>query len=193
MRRRNRKKRSLKKSCIVLVDGESEISYINNIKTSNLKVLPEIPKNKSLKEMYKLFREKAKEFDIVFWIIDLDVVIRENNLSILKDYIKNYEDNIIINNPCLEYWFYLHFPQGRNFNNSCDDVISSLKKIDDFFKNYTKSSKNIKKLAEYLKPRLSVACKNAKNRECCLDSIVSCSQMYKLIRVLLTPQHLKKM
>jgi hypothetical protein len=89
MRRRNRKTRDLKNSCVVLVDGESEISYINNIKTSNLKVLPEIPKHKSLKEMYKLFREKAKEFDIVFWIIDLDVVIRENNLSILKDY-SNY-------------------------------------------------------------------------------------------------------
>jgi len=184
MRRRNRKKRSLKKSCVVLVDGESEISYINNIKTSNLKVLPEIPKHKSLKEMYKLFKEKVKEFDIVFWIIDLDVVIRENNLSILKDYIKNYKDNIIINNPCLEYWFYLHFSQGKNFNNSCDDVISSLKKIDDFFKNYTKSSKDIKKLVKYLTPHLDKACKNAKNSKCSLDTIRSCSDMYKLIDIL---------
>ncbi len=163
MRRKNRKKRDLKNSCVVLVDGESEISYINNIKTSNLKVLPEIPKHKSLKNMYDMFKEKLKEYDIVFWIIDLDVVIRENKLNTLKDYIKNYKDNIIINNPCLEYWFYLHYSQGKNFNNSCDGVISGLKKVDDFFKNYTK---------------------NAKNSKCSLDTIRSCSEMYKLIEIL---------
>ena len=77
-----------------------------------------------------------------------------------------------------------HYNQGKIFNNSCDNVIGSLKRVDDFFKNYTKSSKNIKKLAKHLEPRLDKACENAKNRGCCLDSIVSCSEMYKLIGVL---------
>ena len=183
MRRKNRKKRDLKNSYVILVDGESEISYINNIKSSNIRVLPEIPKHKSLRDMYKMFKEKLEEFDKVFWIIDLDVVIRENRLNILKSYIKNYEENIIINNPCLEYWFYLHFNRGKNFNNNCDNVINNLKKID-IFKDYTKSSKNIKNLVKYLKPYLNIACTNAKNRKCSLDELISCSQMYKLIEIL---------
>jgi hypothetical protein len=36
-----RNKRELKESCIVLVDGKSEILYLNLIKTSNVKVLEE--------------------------------------------------------------------------------------------------------------------------------------------------------
>jgi len=179
-RRKSRSKKKLKPNYIVLVDGESEISYINNIKPTGVSVLPEIPANKSLKKMYELFKEKLKQADYVFWIIDLDVVIREDNLPLLKEYLRNYSDNIIINNPCLEYWFYLHFEKNKNFNNNCSDVESAIKRLDNgVLKNYEKN-KNMKQLVEKLSLYLQNARLNAKEREFDIEHVLSCSQMFKL-------------
>lgn len=179
-KRNSRPKKKLKPNYIVLVDGESEISYINNIKPNGVSVLPEIPSNKSLKAMYKIFKEKLKQADYVFWIIDLDVVIREDNLSFLKEYLKNYSENIIINNPCLEYWFYLHFEKNKNFTNNCSDVEKAIKRLDNpVLQNY-KKNKNMQQLVETLSPYLQKARTNAKEREFDIECILSCSQMFKL-------------
>jgi len=62
-----------------LVDGDSEIVYLNKIKPSNIKIKPELPSKKRLKDWYNKF----------------------------KNYKKNFPENILINNPYLEYWFYL--------------------------------------------------------------------------------------
>jgi hypothetical protein len=176
----HRKKRELKKSYIILVDGQSEIVYFNLIKSSNIQVLPEIPKRKSLGDMYRLFKDKLTLADRVFWVIDVDVVIKENKISQLKDYVKNYPDNIILNNPCLEYWFYLHYKIGGNFPNRCESVIDALKKQDTFFMN-SKSPKYIEQVVKRLSDKIDIACKNAKKRECNLEELKSCSSMYKII------------
>ncbi len=179
-KRKSRPKRKLKPNYIVLVDGESEISYINNIKPNGVSVLPEIPLKKSLKKMYKIFKEKLKQADYVFWIIDLDVVIRENNINLLKEYLQNYSDNIIINNPCLEYWFYLHFKKNRNFTNRCADVETAIKRLENTVLHNYKKNKNMQQLVEKLSPYLENAYKNAKEREFDIENILSCSQMFKI-------------
>ena len=187
-----RNKRELKESYIVLVDGKSEIVYLNLIKTSNVKVLPEIPNKKSLQDMYRLFKSKLNEADNIYWVIDLDVVIKEDNLCVLKDYLKHYKDNIIINNPCLEYWFYLHYKSSGNFNNRCNDVINALKKEDKFFQQYTKRVSDIEQVVELLKSRLETAYKNAQNRQCNLEELLSCSQMDRLVKKLKRDKETKK-
>jgi len=78
----------------------------------------------------------------------------------------------------------LHYKSSGNFNNRCDDVIRKLEKEDDFFKTYSKSSSDIEKLVIKLSDKISTACNNAKNRECDLDQLVSCSQMNKIIEIL---------
>jgi len=150
---RKRAKRTLNPSYIIIVDGQSEILYLNLIKTANIKVLPEIPKKKSLADMYALFKSKIGHSDKIYWVVDLDVVIKENNLHVLKDYLKNYKENIIINNPCLEYWFYLHYKKGGNFNNNCNDVIRALKKEDSFFQTYSKSVSDIENIVKLLEDK----------------------------------------
>ena len=181
---RKRVKRILKPSYIILVDGKSEILYLNLIKTANIKVLPEVPKKKSFKDMHDLFKTKINDADKIYWVIDLDVVIKENNVHLLKDYLKTHKDNIIINNPCLEYWFYLHYKKDGNFNNNCNDIIRALKREDDFFQTYSKSVSDIEKVVKLLEDKIENACVNAQNRECNLDELVSCSQMNKLIKIL---------
>ena len=101
-------------------------------------------------------------------------------ISQLKDYVKNYPDNIILNNPCLEYWFYLHYKIGGNFPNRCESVIDALKKQDTFFMN-SKSPKYIEQVVKRLSDKIDIACENAKNRECNLEELKSCSSMYRII------------
>jgi len=179
---RKSKPRRLKKSIVILVDGESEIAYLNSLKKqSNIKIVPELPKKKSFNDTYNLFKEYLKDDSIneLYWIIDLDVVIREDNIDTLKD-INNKYSNIIINNPCLEIWFLMHY-EAKNFSNSCDRVISYLKRKDEF-KNYTKSPKEIPKITEKLlkKGLLKNAITNSKSRECNFETLNSCSTMYIL-------------
>jgi len=181
--RKIRKRRKLKNAYVILVDGDSEIVYLNKIKPSNVKIKPELPSKKRLKEQYNEFKnyKKDKNFKDTFWIIDLDRAIRnEESLSMIKDYKKNYPENILINNPCLEYWFYLHFSSSGNFSDKCNTVISKLKRVNDIFKDYDKNFKQTEIIAENLKNKINIAYKNAKNRGCDLENLISCSEMYIL-------------
>ena len=78
----------------------------------------------------------------------------------------------------------MHYKNSGNFNNRCDDVIRQLKIEDNFFKTYSKSSSDMEKLVTKLADKISTACDNAKNRQCDLDQLVSCSQMNKIIEIL---------
>ena len=55
---RKNKKRKLKKTFLVLVDGESEQIYLSNFKTPNIHIKPELPKQKSLNELYRYFKKE---------------------------------------------------------------------------------------------------------------------------------------
>ena len=87
---RKSKNRKLKQTYFILVDGETEQIYLNSFKTPNIHIKPELPKKKALKEMYKYFKQEKNNFNKSFWIIDLDVPIRENKLNDVKRYKQNY-------------------------------------------------------------------------------------------------------
>jgi hypothetical protein len=181
-----RRKRELKRSYLLIVDGESEIVYLKSLKSSNIFIEPTIPKKKSFDSIYNFFKKsiESKKYDEIFWIVDLDVVVKEKKLDSLIEYRKKYENrrdiSILINNPCLEFWFCLHY-ELKNFKNSCKDVISYLKRKDEF-KSYSKKGKDIESISKRLLSRLDIAIKNAKSRGCSLerDNLLSCSMMHIL-------------
>jgi len=176
--RKKRQKRKLQKTLLLIVDGESEQIYLNSFKNQTIYIKPELPKKKSLSELYRYFKDEKNNYDKTFWIIDLDVPIRENRLNDIKEYIKQYQDEIIINHPCLEFWFLLHFKE-KNFN-SCKDIISHLKRNYQEFQTYNKSKKDIESIINKLQDRLEIAIKNSKKRECNLDELINnCSEMFK--------------
>ena len=175
---RKNKKRKLKKTFLVLVDGESEQIYLSGFKTPNIHIKPELPKQKSIKKLYCYFKEERKNYDKSFWIIDLDVPVRENKLDLVKNYKQNYEKEIIINHPCLEFWFLLHY-ELKNFGNECEKIVSYLKKNFDDFKTYDKSEREVKKITEKLKDKLPMAIANSKKRKCDFESLINCSEMFK--------------
>lgn len=54
---RKRKPRTLKKSILLFVDGETEQAYFEYFKTSSIHILPELPEKKSLQKIYKEFKD----------------------------------------------------------------------------------------------------------------------------------------
>jgi hypothetical protein len=148
-----------------------------NEKEIRVDLKPEIPQKKKLKEQYERVIEQSKHYDKVFWIVDFDVIISESKLAKkgtetpvqeLKKYItelKRNNDNVIviINNPCLEFWFLLHFEATGKYFNNCESAAKQLKK---HLSNYEKTSKFYTKqdndIYSILKPKLNTAIVNAK-------------------------------
>ncbi len=198
-----RKKRSTRKSYAIIVDGETEKWYLELLKKhkklllANIVLKPEIPKRKSFTQTYDFVIEKSKEdYDIVFWLIDLDVIlkqIKENSKfkKKFKDCIKMVKSHknikIIVNNPCLEFWFLLHFRYtDRKFLN-CKDIEKELKKyLKDYQKTETYFKKSKNDIYTRLKPYLPKATNNSKKLgKFSLDNLEdSKSEMYKIFDLL---------
>ncbi|WP_348800575.1 RloB family protein [Flavobacterium adhaerens] len=165
----------------VVVDGDTEIWYLQMLKRNErdirVSIKPEIPNKKSIEEQYKLVCQlSSKEFTKVFWIIDLDTIVKETNeapkgkkspLKIFEEYradlVNNFENVIVIvNNPCLEFWFLLHFEKTSKYFNNCLGAETQLKK---HLKNYEKTQKFFTKQNDdiylKLKPNLKVALQNS--------------------------------
>ncbi|MCC6551072.1 MAG: RloB domain-containing protein, partial [Ignavibacteriaceae bacterium] len=166
------------------MDGETEVWYLQMLKrdlqngrTVQVSIKPEIPKRKSLAEQYKLAVGLSKqEFTKVFWIVDLDTLIKESNetpsvkISALKQFNEyrqkceqNYRNIIIIAvNPCLEFWFLLHFINTARIFENCSEAMAQLKK---YLAGYEKSQKYFTKENDdiylKLKPHLSAAIRSS--------------------------------
>ena len=71
---------------------------------------------------------------------------------------------VIVNNPCIEYWFLLHFKKTAKFFTDCSSAESELKK---YLKNYKKTRKYFTKQDDdiylKLKDKLNDARENSKN------------------------------
>lgn len=173
-------KRKFKKVCTFIVEGETEKWYINQLKIeeniSHIKISPEIIRKSSLKYQYHMIEEYAEYSDIIYWIIDYDIIkyqdfqSKTNRCSEeLKIYINKLNISrklknkivIIINNPCLEFWFLLHFKYSSRQYQNYKELKFEFGKIE-ILKNYEKTHHYYKNLYSKLKPFLSIAVNNAK-------------------------------
>jgi len=165
-----------------IVDGECEIWYLQMLKrnenTLKVDIKPEIPQKKELSEQYKMVIQYSNDYDKVFWIVDFDQIIKETNearkgaktkLQEFKDYYNKIQKKhsnvvIIINSPCLEYWFLMHFEATSKYYETGDKVIKHLKKYQSL-ENYEKTreyyTKQNNDIYLKLKPYLSDAIKNS--------------------------------
>ena len=176
---RTGRKIQTKQAFAVVVDGETEYWYLEMLKRNepkiSFKIKPQIPKKKDIDEQYKLVTELSEEeYDKVFWIVDLDVLLKEvrenkDNTSSLQRFLsywgklsKQNKIVVIVNNPCLEYWFLLHYKNTSKVFTACADaekqVSQHLKGYEKTKKFFTKSNNDIYK---QLKPYLQTAVSNA--------------------------------
>lgn len=169
-------------STVAVVDGECEQWYLNMIKRNervNFKITPEIPQRKKIVDQYAMVKEYIDQgYERVFWIIDLDVIMKEEREakkgeSPLKSFLSCYSSAmgdekvvVIINNPCLEFWYLLHFKKTNKYYETYESLLSILKKwMPDYEKTrkfYTKQNNDI---YLRLKPMLKKAVENAEALE----------------------------
>ncbi len=180
-RRKNKISKPKKETLAVVVDGETEVWYFQMLKRNETKLAvniePKIPQKKKLSEKYKKVIELAADYSKVFWLIDLDTIVKEskegkrNQFQVLKNYLKiidkNYKNVVsILNNPCLEFWFLLHFEQTTKHFPQCKKAETELKK---YLKDYEKTQKYFTKqdndIYLKLKPNLTIAMRNAQNTQ----------------------------
>ncbi len=125
----------------IVVDGKTEGWYFQMLKRNEpdlqVNIEPKIPQKKKLTDQFDKVMELAEDYTKVFWIIDLDQYIKEarENPGKIED-LKNYltqagqKDNVItiLNNPCLEFWFLLHFENTSKYYPQCNAAVKQLKK-----------------------------------------------------------------
>jgi len=168
-----------KKKYAVLVDGECEFWYFQMIKRNKrdlqIDLKPEIPQKKKLGDQYKKVCEYAKDYDKVIWILDLDVISDETRkvkkgaktaMQEFKEYHNALEKHknvmVIVNNPCLEFWFLLHFEATSKFFNDCKGAAKKLNKyLIGYEKTETYYTKKDNDIFLKLEPYLKTAIANA--------------------------------
>lgn len=166
----------------IIADGETEKWYfqlLNEEENLKLPITYFHPKG-SLMEVYEMVKEQcSRPFIKVYWVIDFDVVLKENRertkggmstvalfKNILKDVQSEYKKfpnlYLFINNPCFEFWHLLHFKDTSRYYPMYEPELR--KDLQGVLPNYEKSEKfykSGKNIYVRLKPLQGEAIKHA--------------------------------
>lgn len=170
----------------VVGDGKCEFWYVQMLKRNeriiSVDLKPEIPQKKKLSDQFASVLELSRVYDKVFWMVDYDVIVSETRsvkkgAKTAQHEFKEYCDKIkvvnekagdenivvIINHPCLEYWFLLHFESTSKCFSNCESATRQLKKyLSDYEKSQSYYTKEGNDIYLRLRPNLSTAISNAK-------------------------------
>lgn len=103
----------------------------------------------------------------MFWIVDLDAIIHDEQLEVFRNIVRELREidnvSVLVNGPCLEFWFLLHFKETARIFPECCRVEKQLRKIP-ALKDYQKTEKYYKSgtdIYSKLKEYQETAVKNA--------------------------------
>ena len=164
----------------VVVDGETEVWYLEMLKRNErgirVNIEPKIPNKKSIEAQYNQVRALSnEEYTRVFWIVDFDTIAKEareavkgkkspvETFKVCRAKLAKYKNVVVVvNNPCLEFWFLLHFEKTQKCFGSCTGAETQLKT---HLNDYEKTQKYFKKQDDdiylKLKPDLKTAVENS--------------------------------
>lgn len=155
MRKINR--RSAEKSIAVIIDGKDEKWYLETVKEhypnmamKKATIKPDLPQKKSVEELFALAQQKlAMESTQVILILDMDSIIKDNQeferfRVYYEKYLKSTQGTLtprekakygwmnnlvlIVNTPCLEFWYLLHFSKTYKFFPDFSAMEATLRK-----------------------------------------------------------------
>jgi hypothetical protein len=133
---RQTKKRKLYPAIAIIGEGITESIYFTQMRQQEdlqFKVKPDLGKYSDIKSIV----EKAldflnNEYDIVFCVIDMDEMMK--NKTLMNKYKKLKQEHggdqliFIENNPCMEFWFLLHYTFITKAFQNCKQLETLLKK-----------------------------------------------------------------
>lgn len=136
------KPRKSRISIVVIADGEDEKWYLEKVREyyhpdilRRISIKPDLVQKKKVTQLFEEAENKVKEgVSYVLLIIDFDELLKNNSeLEKFKNLYGKYLDvtsapvkknkkyawmerlKVIVNNPCLEYWYLLHFRKTNKF------------------------------------------------------------------------------
>lgn len=176
---RERKHKETRISYAIVGEGITEFFYFDGFRNSekellkkhNITLKPDKPKHPDYSDIIAKAKVLlAKEYDVVFCLIDMDYInadaIRKQAYAKEKAACIKLHKNAIYfveSNPAFEFWLLLHFLYtDRQFRN-CDEVIAELKK-DGRIESYEKTIEYFTKNNLYvqLRDKLEAAVDNAR-------------------------------
>ena len=165
---RKSKKRNFMNVIVIIVDGKDEKWYIEKVKEhypgksiKTMKITPELYEKKKVGELFAYAKQKVGEdYNKVILILDKDNILKDNSeYERFKTYYANYQNVkygtskeyewmskllLILNTPCLEFWYLLHFGKTTKFYSDFEGLKSDLRKCTNF-RDYEKSETYYKK------------------------------------------------
>jgi len=155
---RVRNQRPSKESIAVVVDGQTEKWYIEKVKAHYpcdalkfIRIKPELPQKKKVQELFDFAHQKLdEEYTFVILIFDMDEPLKDNTeFNKFKELYEKYlgiKDNtlvgrqrtkyawmekllVIINNPCIEFWYLLHFGRTSKYYANYESLRPDLRRI----------------------------------------------------------------
>ena len=167
-----RKRRQPREVWSFIVDGDTEKWYLDLMKQyerhrlPKVHIKPEIPKKK-LRDLRDQVLENSDSYNRVFWIVDLDAIIHDEQLGEFSNIVRELREidnvSVLVNGPCLEFWFLLHFRETARIYPKCCRVEKQLRKIPALY-DYQKTEKYYKSGTDIyakLKEHQETAVKNA--------------------------------
>lgn len=164
----------------IVHDGDTEKWYFQLMKQEeNIRIQTDfIHLNGNLREVYNQIEKLllSKLYTNVFWIIDFDAIIKEENersktsISPLEEFIKIKNDIqkygktllMVVNNPCLEFWYLLHYERTNKYFAKYEPELE--RQLQKYIPNYEKKEKFYKQarnLYQILKPHQPIGIVNS--------------------------------
>ena len=129
----------MRKIALVICEGETEVCYINLLKTwykSPIRIVSHI---EGTKITPSLVEKRTKELKIsqldkvyTFLMYDMDV-------QTINEKLQKCKAEMLLSNPCFEIWLLLHAKDQKTVIDT-DSLIKELKKSAPVWKNYSKSA-----------------------------------------------------
>lgn len=128
----------MRKIALVICEGETEVSYINLLKTwykSPIRIVLHI---EGTKITQSLVEKRKKELKISQWDKVNTFLMYDMDVQAINEKLQKCKSELLLSNPCFEIWLLLHAKDQKTAISS-DTLIKELKKSAHVWKSYTKS------------------------------------------------------
>ena len=128
----------MRKIALVICEGETEVSYINLLKTwykSPIRIVSHI---EGTKITPSLVEKRTNELKISRWDKVNTFLMYDMDVQAINEKLQKCKAELLLSNPCFEIWLLLHVKDQKSVISS-DALIKELKKCSLIWRNYAKS------------------------------------------------------
>lgn len=129
----------MRKIALIICEGETEVCYINLLKTwykSPVRIISHI---EGTKITPSLVEKRTKELKISQWDKVHTFLMYDMDVEVINEKLQRCKAEMLLSNPCFELWLLLH-AKDQKTSIDTDAVIKELMKCAPMWKNYSKSA-----------------------------------------------------